>query len=209
MTNLKVTWKGTTPLIMHSCKCVNPFHPVAKEMKKINAKKNKKTDEDIERLSDLEWVSGAYFPDEFAKKWLNGEKVKDPQLYIPAENVEATLINGAKSFRKGTDFEKYVSVTDLYIPFAYGETLSLEKLITSAEYRDVRPMRVKQSTVMRTRPRVDQWVISFNLQFDERNIDLETIVQAMEYAGKYVGLCDSRPKYGKFVAVIEELEEAA
>lgn len=27
MKNLKVTWKGISPLIMHSCQCVNPEQP--------------------------------------------------------------------------------------------------------------------------------------------------------------------------------------
>lgn len=53
MKNLKVTWKGISPLIMHSCQCVNPLHPIAKELKKYTSKKNK-TDEDLIKISDLE-----------------------------------------------------------------------------------------------------------------------------------------------------------
>lgn len=192
MKNLKVTWKGTTPLIMHSCQCVNPLHPISKELKKYTSKK-KKTEEDLIKISDLEWEAGAYWKDGLG-------------LYIPAENVEATLINGAKANRKGSDIEKYCDVTDLYIPFDYGENLTKEELIANYEYRDTRVMTVMRNKIMRTRPRFDQWKIVFNLRFDEQKIDIETIVNAMEYAGQYVGLCDSRPKYGKFVALIEELD---
>ena len=56
MKSLKVTWKGISPLIMHSCKCVNPLHPIAKELKKYTSKKTK-TDEDLTKISDLEWES--------------------------------------------------------------------------------------------------------------------------------------------------------
>lgn len=66
-------------------------------------------------------------------------------------------------------------------------------------------MTVMRSKILRTRPRFDQWVIEFNLRYNEEKIDIETIINAMEYAGLYVGLCDSRPKYGKFSVVIEEL----
>ena len=66
-------------------------------------------------------------------------------------------------------------------------------------------MTVNRAKIIRTRPRFDQWNITFNLMYDEEKIDIETIVNAMEYAGNYVGLCDSRPKYGKFVTIIEEL----
>ena len=193
MKNLKVTWKGISPLIMHSCQCVNPLHPISKEMKKINAKKSKKTEDDIAKLSDLEWEAGAY--------WKEGLG-----LYIPAENVEATIRNGGKAYRKGSDIEKYVNVTDLYIPFNYGENLTKEELIQNYEYRDTRVMTVNRARVMRTRPRFDQWNITFNLMYNEEKIDLDTIITALEYAGLYVGLCDSRPKYGKFVATVEELD---
>lgn len=191
MRNLKITWKGVTPLIMHSCKCVNPLHPIAKELKKYTSKR-KKTDEDLIKISDLEWEAGAY--------WKEGLG-----LYIPAENVEATIINGAKAYKKGKDVQKYVDVKDIYIPFDYGENLSKEELIKNNEYRDVRIMTVQRSKVTRTRPRFDQWKITFEIQYNEEKIDYEDIVNAIEYAGEYVGLCDSRPKYGKFVAIIEEL----
>lgn len=192
MKNLKVTWKGITPLIMHSCQCVNPLHPIARELKKYTSKR-KKTEEDLLKISDLEWESGAYWKDGLG-------------LYIPAENVEATLINGAKANKKGKDIEKYCNVTDLYIPFNYGENLTKEQLIANYEYRDTRVMTVMRSKILRTRPRFDQWQIVFNMQYDDNKIDIDTIVNAMEYAGAYVGLCDSRPKYGKFVSTIEEID---
>lgn len=192
MKTLKITWKGITPLIMHSCKCVNPLHPIAKELKKYTSKKNK-TEEDLNIISDLEWKAGAYWEDGIG-------------LYIPGENVEATIQNGAKANKKGKDIQKYVNVMDLYIPFHYGENLSLDELVSKYEYRDTRPMNVQRSKVIRTRPRFDQWNITFHLIYDENKIDLDTIQNSIEYAGQYVGLCDSRPKYGKFVSIIEELD---
>lgn len=192
MRNLKVTWKGISPLIMHSCQCVNPLHPIAKELKKYTSKRTK-TEEDLLKISDLEWEAGAYWKDGIG-------------LYIPAENVEATIINGAKANKNGKDVQRFVDVTDLYIPLNYGENLTKEELINNYEYRDTRIMTVQRSKVNRTRPRFDQWKIEFNLMYNEEKIDLETIVNAMEHAGLYVGLCDSRPKYGKFSVVIEELD---
>lgn len=193
MKNLRVTWKGFAPLIMHSCQCVNPLHPIAREMKKYTSKKSALTEEELLKLSDLEWEAGAYWNDEIG-------------LYIPAENVEATIRNGAKVNKKGKDIEKYVTVPELYIPFNYGENLTKEELIKRYEYRDTRIMKVQRSRILRTRPRFDQWNIVFILSYNEEKINIDTIVNAMEYAGSYVGLCDSRPKYGKFVVTIEELD---
>ena len=192
MKNLKVTWKGISPLIMHSCQCVNPLNSISKELKKYTSKKSK-TDEDLEKIADLEWEAGAYWKDGLG-------------LYMPGENVEATIQNGAKANKKGKDIEKYVEVSDLYIPFYYGENLTKEELIKSFEYRDTRIMTVMRSKILRTRPRFDQWNITFNLRYNEEKIDIETIMNAMEYAGQFVGLCDSRPKYGKFVPIVEEVD---
>lgn len=192
MKNLKITFKGVTPLIMHSCQCVNPLHPISRELKKYTSKK-KKTEEDLVKISDLEWEAGAYWKDGLG-------------LYIPAENVEATIINGAKANRKGADIQKYCTVTDLYIPFEYGENLTKEELVQNYEYRDTRVMTVMRARILRTRPRFDQWQITFHMQYDEAKIDIDTIVNALEYAGAYVGLCDSRPKYGKFSVIIDEID---
>lgn len=193
MKTLKVTWKGISPLIMHSCQCVNPLHPISREMKKYTSKK-KKTEEDLLKIADLQWEAGAYWQDGLG-------------LYIPAENVEATIRNGGKANKKGKDIEKYVNVIDLYIPFNYGENLTKEQLIKSYEYRDNRIMVISRNRVPVTRPRFDQWNITFNLSYNEEKIDLDEIIDAMEYSGQYVGLCDSRPKYGKFViTTVEELD---
>ena len=131
---------------------------------------------------------------------------------MPAENVEATIQNGAKANKKGKDIEKYVNVTDLYIPFNYGENLTKEELIQNYEYRDTRIMTVQRSKILRTRPRFDQWNITFNLMYDEDKIASVVLIirrlsaNLTEFLMDYVGLCDSRPKYGKFVATIEEID---
>ena len=192
MKHLHVTWKGTTPLLMHNCQGVNPLNPIKLELSKYTSKK-KRTEDDNLKIADLEWESGAYWHDEIG-------------LYIPAENVEATIQGGAKQYRKGTDVEKYVRVEEPYIPLDYGENLTKEQLIADYRYRDTRMAVVMKNRVVRTRPRFDRWEISFTLRYEETKMDLIDIVNAIEYAGQYVGLCDYRPRYGTFVATIEELD---
>lgn len=193
MKTIHIELKGATPLIMHSCQCVNPLHPISLEMKKINAKKKNKTDEDIAMLSDLEWEGGLYWDDVAG-------------LYIPAENIEATIREGAKARRKGKDIVKGFSCTEMMVPLNIGETLTKEQMKADFRFRDVRAMRVTQSRVMRTRPRFNMWSLSFTAVYDENILDFREIVDAIEYSGQYVGLCDSRPKYGKFSARITELD---
>lgn len=194
MKTINVTWKGTTPLIMHSCQCVNPLHPLTLEMKKITSKSSKKrTEEDLIRLSDLEWQSGLYWNNQLG-------------LHIPAENIEATVRDGAKANRKGKDVVRGFNVVDMLNPLDIGESLTLDEMRNDYRFRDVRQMKVQTARVTRTRPRFNMWTLYFTATYDESQIDLQTLANAMEYAGQYVGLCDSRPKYGKFAVTIEEVD---
>lgn len=192
MKQIKCEFHGISPLIMHSCQCVNPLHPITLEMKKINAKKKNKTEEDLIVLSDLEWEAGLYYDESVG-------------IYIPAENIEATIREGAKARRKGKDIVKGFQCEDMMIPMDIGENLTKEEMKKDFRFRDVRAMRVMSSRVMRTRPRFNMWNLTFTALYDEKIISFNEIVDAIEYAGQYVGLCDSRPKYGKFVAKVEEL----
>lgn len=193
MKQIKCEFHGISPLIMHSCQCVNPLHPITLEMKKINAKKKNKTEEDLIVLSDLEWEAGLYYDESVG-------------IYIPAENIEATIREGAKARRKGKDIVKGFQCEDMMIPLDIGENLTKEEMKKDFRFRDVRAMRVMSSRVMRTRPRFNMWNLTFTALYDEKIISFNEIVDAIEYAGQYVGLCDSRPKYGKFTARITELE---
>ena len=192
MKNIKVEVHGISPLIMHSCQCVNPLHPISIEIKKITGIR-KKTEEDLKKLSDLEWESGLYWDDTVG-------------LYIPAENIEATIREGAKARKKGKDIVKGFVCNDLMVPVDIGEKLTKKKMQADFRFRDVRAMRVKQARVMRTRPRFNTWNLTFTASYDENLIDFQTIVDAIEYSGQYFGLCDSRPKYGKFTARVTELD---
>ena len=192
MKNILVEWKGMSPLIMHSCQGVNPLHPLTIEIKKLTNKKNK-TEEDYALLSDLEWESGLYYD----------EKVG---VYVPAECIEATVREAAKARKKGKDIVKAFNCLDMIVPLDIGENLDKEELKADFRFRDVRAMKVMRARVIRTRPRFNMWRITFNAWYDESILDLQTIATSMEYAGKYTGLCDSRPKYGQFVPTITELD---
>lgn len=193
MKTIKVEFHGISPLIMHSCKCVNPLNPISIEMKKITAKKKNKTDEDLATLSDLEWEGGLYWDNKVG-------------LYIPAENVEATIRDGAKARKKGAVITRGFQCLDMLIPLDIGEDLTFDEMKSDFRFRDVRAMKVKTARVMRTRPRFNMWNISFSASYDEDILNLSDIVDAIAYAGQYVGLCDSRPKYGKFTAKVTELD---
>lgn len=193
MRTIACTWKGITPLIMHSCRGVNPLDPISIELKKYTAKR-KKTDEDLVKISDLEWKSGLYYDDSVG-------------LYIPCDNIVKTVQEGAQARKRGKDIQKAFDVLDMMIPLDIGESLTLDDMMKDYRFRDVRAMRVMSAKVNRTRPRFTNWRVTFKAQYDETILDIETIANAMDYAGSYIGICDSRTrKYGRFVCNITEID---
>ena len=52
--------------------------------------------------------------------------------------------------------------------------------------------------VMRTRPIFRQWEVPIELTVDTDEIETRDIIQGFEDAGRYVGLCDWRPRHGRF-----------
>lgn len=196
MKKLHITLRGTSPLIEHSPKCVNPLHPIAKAMKALTSKR-KKTEDDLMAISDLEWEAGVYWDDNIG-------------LVIPNECLAATILAGAKLNKNGSSFQKYVQIMDSLVPLDIGETQDYNRIKVDPRFRDVRSVCVQRNRVIRTRPRFNTWSCEFNIMFDETKIDVDAIVMAIENAGNYIGLCEMRTMgYGRFAAAVEEVEFAA
>lgn len=192
MKKLHVTLNGTSPLIMHSPKCVNPLHPISKRLKEYTSKR-KKTDEDLQIISDLEWESGVYWEDNVG-------------LYIPNEAIAATLKNGAKMNKNGADVGRYCIILDSLVPLDIGEVQDYEKMKVEPRFRDVRSACVQRARVIRTRPRFNTWRCEFDMMVEDEKMNLETVALAFSNAGRYVGCLEMRSLgYGKFEASIQEV----
>lgn len=73
--------EGIAPLLMHNGQLADPLCRWTQEMKVITSKR-KKTEDDFERLAQLEWMGGLYLDDKGAPA-------------IPGELIEAMLIGAA------------------------------------------------------------------------------------------------------------------
>lgn len=193
MKKLHVTLKGLNTLMMHSPKTVNPLHPLALELKKYTSKR-KKTEDDLLKISELEWEAGLYYDE------ANG-------LHIPMECLQKTLENGAKLFKAGKDIQRYCQFAGAVASLDIGVPFDLERMRHDMRYFDVRAVAVQRARIIRTRPRFDVWCCQFDMLFDEAHIDMDTIGRAFENAGQYVGLCEARSLgYGRFTTIINEVE---
>jgi hypothetical protein len=178
--------EGVAPLLMHNGQLADPMNKFAKALKKVSSKK-KKTDEDYEELARHEFMGGLYVNEE-------GHPV------IPGEVLEATISSGAKNTKKGK-VAKSAIIVDGNFPVIYEGPKTAEKLFEDDNFRHVCGVKVGQARVMRTRPKFNKWAVKFTVHYLPDVLDEREIATFVEDAGRIYGLCDGRPRFGRFNVV--------
>ena len=152
---------------------------------------------------DEEWVtkkaSNEYEKEGLKKLYVNSDGV----IYQPATHIERALIEAAKKIRvKGRGKATY---SKLFGSMVSIPTLDITHLVD--DYEIFKALVVIPSTkgrVMRYRPMFRDWALKFVIEFEDE-IPSEVIKEALEIAGRYVGIGDWRPekkgKFGKFQVV--------
>jgi hypothetical protein len=173
-----------SPLIMN--KMPDQFKPLEE---KNHAKPKKMTQED--RLLDelAHWKEKAY--------------VLDPDgLYIPGDNIQKCLIEGATysplkvagdGKKKFGDLIKSACIVyDCILNRKVSDLIQFRKSVT-------RSSGMKKSKVAVIRPMLNPgWVGSFDIQVFDNRLTEDYLPTIISYAGLYRGLCDWRPKFGRF-----------
>jgi hypothetical protein len=194
MNNMKrftITVQGTAPLLMHNAQLSDEFNPVALEMKKITAKKTKKTDDDRWELRRLEFIGGLYFDQEAGP-------------YVPAANIEASIAKAAGLTRNGQDVKRGVRITTDVNPVAYRGPRTIDALWADANHVHNASVKVGQARIIRTRPIFREWITEAEGIYDPTVIDMESLKMFATKAGQLIGLGDWRPRFGTFDATIQE-----
>ena len=122
-------------------------------------------------------------------------RMKDGTLYIPAEAIKGCLVNAA-SYKK---FGKYSAK-----PIVAGcvQILPQQISLKTKDYEiDERTVVIRgRGRVIRARPLVDKWKITFQLEYDAGFITSGNLIrEILEEGGQRVGIMDFRPiKLGNF-----------
>lgn len=177
------TIRGVRPLIMHNQRLSDPLDKWTKLVAEVS-KKKKKTEDDLVELSRREWFGGLY---------LNEDGVP----IIPEANIERMLRDAAAKSKRGKDVQAALIVIEPAV-LQYEGPKTAEKLWASGNFVLRASCKVGQSRVIRSRPKFDEWSLSFTVNYDESVLDAADIDGFMELAGRLIGLCDWRPKHGRF-----------
>jgi hypothetical protein len=196
MKTLKFKMTGMAPLLMHNERLANPADPITRQMKAITSKL-KKTDDDLIRLQELEWVGGLYATEHLEFK--DGAPVGGGRVAIKGNMIEAMLAEAAKEKKNGKKtFKAGVFVDVDSIPLEYKGPQEIGKLFKDPAFRDIRGAKVQSSKVMRMRPKFNQWTLTGEVCYLPEVINESAIKEAFTRAGLLVGLGDFRPRYGRF-----------
>ena len=185
MKTIKFTIKsdGTNGMLMHSDVTANPLSFFAKELKKVTSKR-KKTDEDHELISRIEFEASLYY---------SGGK-----YVIPQANLEACLLGSAKHYKLGTTIKQALIIPeDGTFDFEHKDLKPCD-LYNTDQYVDMRTVKVGTAKTIRTRPLFQNWESTFVCYLDTDKMNPEQLQQIVENAGNYVGLGDYRPRFGRF-----------
>lgn len=129
---------------------------------------------------------------------------RDPNtkgLYVPAVALQRCLINGATySKGKGRGSLQKNAAACLLIGPTERLALGVDTYVI-----DARPIVVPatKGRVMRYRPRLDAWGLTFTIDFDENLLTESQVRRIVDDSGSRVGLLDFRPErkgpFGRFI----------
>lgn len=180
-----VTITGDRPLLMHNGQLANPLNPWAKRLKTFTSKRQK-TDEDYIEIMRIEFMGGLYYD-------------KKIGAYIPGINLEGCIWEGAKKKKRGTQVREGLTCLEDRVPLKYTGPRDPDAMWDLEEFRDVRGVKLNgKSTMMRCRPVFRDWSLSFGLSYFPDVIDPESIREALDDAGRRIGLGDYHYRFGKF-----------
>ena len=180
---------GTTPLLMHNPRMVDPEFELNRQIKAITGKR-KKTDEDLSSIERLEWYGGLYEQ--------NGVVVQ------PTSKIRKCLINTGKMSKIGRSVERSLSFADLYVPLTYDGPKDIDALFEDKRYHSRLSVGVSGKRVMRVRPQFFPWAMVLSGLFvEDAGLNFDDLERLVELAGVVEGIGDNRVNgYGRFVGKV-------
>lgn len=146
-----------------------------------------------------------YIPDNKESK--RGKKVYEPKgeaekktyrdengnLYLPNKHFKASMVKASSDFKMSgkKTYKDYIKSGIFITP----EQIILDKqdYIIHEE-----PVVIQRARVMSWRPRFNEWTCEFVIEITDDMINPSTINEILEMAGRYKGVGDYRPEYGRF-----------
>lgn len=189
MARMIVSLDGTTasngtPLLMHNERLADPLNQYALEIGKIS-KKRGKTETDHLEIARLEFEGGMYHDDTLGP-------------HIPVWHVVRCIQNAGKQHKLGASVLRGVVPAIEKAPVQYDGPREIQAMWEDGRFALRKSVGIGSSRTMRTRPVFTDWTLEAEIEVDLSVLDPDKINQLVEEAGRYQGLGDYRPVYGRF-----------
>jgi len=202
--------EGVSPLLLSNNLCSDPLSQAAKD-KKHFTKKNKKADEDHMNLRLIDWVHSGYWS-------IPGTILIDDvensvsfegfaNLTLPSQNFARCLRNGATAFRLGKETTRALIVENEPL-IEYDGPKQAQQMLADHKFIHTSPVVRKGVTNWITRLVIPQWKVDYQVTVDDERISVDDLHRIAGAAGRFEGLGTWRPRYGRFVFEMTELEQA-
>jgi len=178
---------SAAPLLLHNGQTADPLNKFSKSLKQVSSKRAK-TDADFEEMARIEWYASLY--------------ADKGRVCLPGEVLEAALATGARKLKLGKQAQATLYVAQNALLNFEGHDLTIDELWKRDTNRFTVGVRVGTSKVMRTRFRVDEWSCDVGVAFDDTMLNPAQVADIVGVTGAQIGLCDWRPKFGRFTAAM-------
>jgi len=187
---LRIELTGTSPLLMHNPRMVDPEFELNRQIKAITSKR-KKTDEDLRLIEKLEWNGGLY--------------EEDGIVVQPTSKIRKCLVNTAKISKQGKAVERSISFGALNVPLIYEGPRSIAELEKDSQFHSRLSVGIGNKRVMRVRPRFMPWALVVEGIFvEDAGLNVDELERIVEMAGIVEGIGDARAiGYGRFVGKVK------
>jgi len=173
MNKLKIKIEGISPLLMHR-------FPLGDKDEKSKAKNLKQTQDDVESYLYKDGEGNLAQP---STHLIGSLKKAGAKFQIPGQ--------GKLTFKNLMGSGAVIIDPDM-IPHKHQKWEI-----------DRRPVVVNRSRIVRSRPLLKKWELSFIMEYDKDEVSKEVIKELLDYAGRRVGIGDFRPEkggsFGRFI----------
>ena len=189
---IRIVLQGTTPLLMHNPRMVDPEFELNREIKALTSKR-KKTDEDLRTIEKLEWFGGLY--------------EEGGTVVQPTSKPRKCFVEAARMRKLGKAVERAVSFGAVNVPLVYDGPRDIRELAKDARYHSRLSVGIGTKRVMRVRPQFFPWALELTGLFvEDAGLNWDELGDIIETAGLTVGIGDNRINgYGRFTGAVEEI----
>ena len=204
----EVELNGTSGLLLSNNLCSDPLSDAAKTKKHFTGKRTK-ADADHQNLRVIDWVFSGYWstPGEVliddSDNSVSFEGFADP--YLPSQNFQRCLRNGAAAFKLGKEVERALIVEN-EARIEYDGPRTAAEMLRQPRFILTSPVVRMKTTNWVTRLIIPQWSVKYELTVDDDRISVDALERIIGAAGRFEGLGTWRPRYGRFIGTLNELE---